>query len=56
MTLSGCRGSHTGCLEDYLEFREGIEALRAEAKMRERLKNEPKSLSEELLKDSENQD
>jgi len=44
-----------GCFEDYLEFKECIEALRAEAKTRKYRKMKHESLSEERLKDAENQ-
>jgi len=44
-----------GCFEDYLEFREGIEALRAEAKTKKHGIRKQESLSEERQTDAENQ-
>lgn len=56
MTRFGLSGILTGCFDDYLEFREGIEALRTEAKTRERVEKGLENLHEEILKDAENQD
>jgi hypothetical protein len=42
-----------GCFEDYLEFKEGIEALGAETKTKKHGKRKQKRLSEDMLTNAE---
>lgn len=49
MTRSGLSGILTGCFEDYMEFREEVEVLRAEAKAKKNEKKKRGRLSEEIL-------